>query len=67
MNYFNKCLDSALINKLSKVVFIHGVGNGILRTNLIDLLKKQEGIEFFDAPMAKYGVGALEIRIPHNE
>jgi hypothetical protein len=66
-NYFLKCLDSALAGHFLKVVFIHGVGNGVLRSTLIDLLKKQGGIEFFDAPMAKYGVGALEIRIPHNE
>jgi hypothetical protein len=66
-NYFLKCLDSAIAGHFLKVVFIHGVGNGILRTNIMELLKKQEGIEFFDAPMAKYGVGALEIRIPHNE
>jgi hypothetical protein len=66
-NYFLKCLDSAIAGHYLKVVFIHGVGNGVLRTNLLDLLKKQGGIEFFDAPMVKYGVGALEIRIPHNE
>ena len=66
-NYFLKCLDSAIANHFLKVVFIHGVGNGILRANLIELLKKQEGVEYFDAPMANYGVGALEIRIPHNE
>ncbi len=65
-NYFLKCLDSALAAHFLKVVFIHGLGNGILRGLLIDLLKKQEGIEFFDAPMSKYGAGALEIRIPHN-
>ncbi|MCX6304946.1 MAG: DUF2027 domain-containing protein [Bacteroidetes bacterium] len=66
-SFFLKCLDSAIANHFLKVVFIHGVGNGVLRTNLIELLKKQEGIEFFDAPMSKYGVGALEIRLPHNE
>jgi hypothetical protein len=66
-NYFLKCLDSALAGNFLKVVFIHGIGNGILRNTLIDYLKKQEGIEFFDAPMAKYGAGALEIRIPHND
>ncbi|MEI7661141.1 MAG: DUF2027 domain-containing protein [Bacteroidota bacterium] len=66
-DYFLKCLDSAIAGHFLKVVFIHGVGNGILRTSLVELLKKQEGIEFFDAPMSKYGVGALEIRIPHNE
>ena len=66
-NYFLQCLDSALANHFLRVVFIHGVGNGILRASLIELLKKQEGIEFFDAPMKKYGVGALEIRIPHHD
>jgi len=65
-NYFMKCFDSALANHFRKVIFIHGVGNGILRNSIMELLKKQEGIEFFDAPMAKYGVGALEIRIPVN-
>jgi hypothetical protein len=65
-NFFMKCLDSALANRFRKVIIIHGIGNGILRANIIDLLKKQEGIGFFDAPMAKYGVGALEIRIPFN-
>jgi len=65
-DYFIKCLDSAVANHYLKVVFIHGVGNGILRNALLDLLKNQEGIEFFDAPMAKYGVGALEVRIPHQ-
>ena len=67
INYFIKCLDSALASQYLKVVFIHGVGNGVLRNNIIELLKKQEGIAFFDAPMSKYGVGALEVRIPHND
>jgi hypothetical protein len=66
-NYFLKCLDSAITGHFLKVVFIHGVGNGILRNSIIELLNKQEGISFSDAPMSKYGVGALEVRIPHNE
>jgi hypothetical protein len=65
-SYFLKCLDSAIASHFLKVIFIHGVGNGVLRTNLIELLKKQEGIEFLDAPMAQYGAGALDIRIPNN-
>jgi hypothetical protein len=64
-NYFLKCLDSAMANHFLKVTFIHGVGNGVLRTVITDLLKKQEGISVSDAPMAKYGVGAIEIRLPH--
>ena len=64
-NYFLKCLDSAIASHFLKVTFIHGVGNGVLRTVLTDLLKKQEGISFSDAPMDKYGIGAIEIKLPH--
>jgi hypothetical protein len=65
-NYFHRCLESAIANGYLKVTFIHGIGNGVLRDVLLDLLKKQEGIEVFDAPMQKYGAGAIEVRIPHN-
>ena len=66
INYFERCLDSAIFNHFLKVIFIHGVGNGILREAILLILKKQEGIEVFDAPMQKYGVGAIEVRILHN-
>jgi hypothetical protein len=65
-NYFERCLESAIANHFLKVTFIHGVGNGILREDILEILKKYEGIEVFDAPMQKYGVGAIEVRIPHN-
>ncbi len=64
--YFRKCLDNAIAHHINRIVFIHGVGNGILRERVIAELKKNGGIEFFDAPMSKYGVGALEVRIPQN-
>lgn len=65
-NYFERCLESAIVNHFLKVTFIHGVGNGILREDILEILKKYEGIEVLDAPMQKYGVGAVEVRIPHN-
>ncbi len=65
-NYFVRCLESAIANDFAKVTFIHGVGNGVLREVLIDLMKEKEGIEYFDAPMQKYGVGAIEVHIRQN-
>lgn len=65
-NYFIRCLDAAMANNFINVIFIHGVGDGILRGVLTGYLEKTEGIEWFDAPMALYGVGAIEVRIPHN-
>jgi len=66
-NYFLRCMDAAMTQNLLKLTFIHGVGNGILKTLIHDHLKNQKDIEYFDAPLAKYGVGAIEIRIPHNK
>ena len=67
MNYFNKCLDSALGNHLRKVVFIHGVGNGQLKKEIRNKLETDyPEITVYDAPIAKYGVGATEINIPQN-
>ena len=67
MNYFNKCLDSALVNRLRKVVFIHGVGNGTLKKEIRNKLATEyPEITVYDAPIAKYGVGATEINIPQN-
>ncbi|MCK9424167.1 MAG: DUF2027 domain-containing protein [Bacteroidales bacterium] len=65
-NFFRKCLNSAISSFFMKVIFIHGTGNGVLRNELIAELKNYQSVEFFDAPLAKYGVGALEVRIPHN-
>ncbi len=65
-NYFLRCLESAVVNHFRKVIFIHGVGNGVLREVVLDHLLKQKGIDVFDAPMQKYGVGAVEVRIAHN-
>ncbi len=65
-NYFIKCMESAMVNGFLKVTFIHGVGNGVLKTVIAEGLKNYKGVGFFDAPMARYGVGAIEVRIPHN-
>ena len=65
-NYFLRCLESAIASGFRKVTFIHGIGNGVLKDVILDILKKQEGIEVFDAPMEKYGAGAIEVHIRHN-
>jgi hypothetical protein len=67
-NYFQRCMESALVNHFLKVTFIHGIGNGVLREVILDdLLKNYKGTDIFDAPMQDYGMGAIEVRIPHNQ
>jgi len=60
---FIQCLDSAIAEKLQKIVFIHGVGNGVLKHEIITILKQYPNIHYFDASMQKYGCGATEVLI----
>lgn len=66
LEYARKCLNEAIIQGLSKIIFIHGVGQGILKSELIKELNKYQNIHYFDASMAKYGVGATEVYIGQN-
>src|SRR5690606_35574300 len=42
-------LDFAIKKKIQKVVFIHGVGEGVLRAELERLFRSYENLEFYDA------------------
>ena len=61
MHYFRLCMNHAFANKMKKVTFIHGVGHGILKDEILKELKQYDNIHYFDAPMSKYGVGATEV------
>lgn len=53
-------LDYAISKKIPKIVFIHGVGEGILKSELHRLLQKYP-VKFYDASYKKYGLGATEV------
>lgn len=61
MRYFRTCLNHAEMNGIKRIVFIHGVGKGVLKDEIVKELKQYDNIHFFDAPMSKYGVGATEV------
>ena len=67
IDYFNKCLNQAQKERLVKIIFIHGVGNGKLKTAILKKLQTTEGIEFYDAPYARYGMGATEVHFYRNK
>jgi len=54
-------LDFAIRKKIQKVVFIHGVGEGILKEELQYLFKRYDNIKYYDADYQKYGMGATEV------
>lgn len=59
-------LEFAISKRIQRVVFIHGVGEGVLRTELEYLFRRYENIKFYDADYQKYGRGATEIYILQN-
>ncbi len=61
INFFMQEMDKALIDKLHKIVFIHGVGAGVLRSSIREELKRFPNIRYSDAPIEKYGNGATEV------
>lgn len=62
-SHFRKKMAVAINGHFTKVVFIHGVGNGVLRNAIRELLRTYEGIEYSDASYKKFGAGATEVRI----
>lgn len=60
-----KHLELAIKNNAQRIVFIHGVGEGVLRTELHYLLKKYP-VEFYEASYKNYGQGATEVYIYQN-
>ena len=54
-------MDQAIINHYYKVIFIHGVGEGILKSAIREELKKYPDIKFSEAPYEKFGHGATEV------
>jgi len=56
-------LEFGFQNRIQRIVFIHGVGEGVLKLELEYLFKRYESLKFYDANYQKYGQGATEVYI----
>ncbi|MDH7446846.1 DNA mismatch repair protein MutS [Aquimarina sp. 2201CG14-23] len=59
-------LDFAINKRIPRVVFIHGVGQGVLKEELKYLFGRYDNIRISDADYKKYGLGAMEVYIVQN-
>lgn len=59
-------LAFAINKKIQRIVFIHGVGEGVLKLELEYLLKRYDNLKYYDADYQKYGSGATEVYIFQN-
>ncbi len=59
-------LDFAIGKRIPRIIFIHGVGQGILKEELKYLFGRYDNIRMSDADYKKYGLGAMEVYIVQN-
>jgi hypothetical protein len=61
---FRTALESAILHKTRRIVFIHGVGNGKLKLELRRILDREySGVKYQDASFREYGFGATMVLI----
>ena len=61
---FEDALSRALATNMHEIVFIHGMGNGVLRKEIHRQLSRNKDIKFFeDARKEKFGFGATLVRL----
>lgn len=59
-------LEFAMRKRIQKVVFIHGVGEGVLKAELDTLFNRYDNLKYYDADYQKYGLGATEVYFYQN-
>lgn len=58
---FRQEMEHAIRNHYHRIIFIHGVGSGVLKAEIIRELKIYPGIKYRDAAAEKFGYGATEV------
>lgn len=64
LDVFRKTVDEFMKNKGMKIIFIHGKGDGVLRSAIIHELKyRYKSLTYQDASFQEYGYGATQVTI----
>lgn len=61
LDHARNCLEEAIKHRIRRIIFIHGKGTGILRSELRKWLGSYEFVEIQDANYRRYGNGATEV------
>ena len=61
VKHFRQEMNNAVMSGVTTMIFIHGLGNGILKNRLINEIEKYETFEYRDAPENTYGQGAIMV------
>lgn len=63
INYLKEAIDCACLKKVRRLIIIHGVGEGVLKTEVRKYLKSLEFAQIEDAPLKLYGTGATLVQL----
>lgn len=64
LDVFRKSLESAIVHKMKEIIFIHGIGKGVLSAEIQKSLKEYPEVKFFeDAQKSKFGYGATKVTL----
>lgn len=64
LEHFERTLRIAEEKKIGRVIYIHGIGQGVLRAEIRKMLHQYyPHCTFMDGPYEHYGYGATEVRI----
>jgi hypothetical protein len=64
MKTFESNLNDAIASGMDEIIFIHGIGNGVLRKNIHKYLSQLQGIKYFkDSQKTNFGYGATTVKI----
>lgn len=61
LSYFERMLNTAIRERKRRLIVIHGVGAGVLREEVRNILEHYEHLTFDDADPRRYGYGATEV------
>lgn len=64
---FKAFFRKACVHRIAKIVVIHGVGEGVLKSEIASFLEKETGVIFYDADFRRYGLGATAVEIFHTK
>jgi len=60
---FKRFFRKAREKNIRKIVVIHGVGEGVLKSEIRQFLSGKDGLEVYDADFRKYGKGATTVEL----
>ena len=67
LSYCRSFLNQCIANRQPKALIIHGIGEGVLRMAVRQLLRGKKGISFHDGNYSSRGVGSTLVEIRLSE